>query len=111
MLFRNLWRRRKRESMDRLVYRRIYRTEDGRLYFKFSFETQNDGKYRVYVDEGPLYSAYRRDDSLAATHRLRDGARTHVCWSDPLSTFEAAKTVAKFWAEKTALYLKTGKRF
>jgi hypothetical protein len=91
--------------------RRTYRTEDGRFFFRFCFETISGGVYRIYIDDAPSYSAYGRDESLHATHRLRDGGRFYVCWTDSLRTFEHAKSVAKLWAEATARYLKTGQRF
>lgn len=91
--------------------RRTYRSEDGRFYFRFSFEALAGNTYRIYIDDSPCYAVFGRDDSLHATHRLTDGGRYYVCWTDPIRTFDAAKSVAKLWAEKTARYLKTGQRF
>ena len=91
--------------------RRIYRTADGRFYFRFSFESQPNATFRVYVEEAPSYAAFRRDESFHATHRLRDGSRNYICWTDPLRTFKDAKAVAKAWAESTGRYLISGRRF
>lgn len=94
-----------------MTQRMIYRTEDGRFYFKFSFESQTDSTFRVYVEATPPYAAYHRDESSQATHRLTDGGRKYICWTDPLRTFEDAQAVAKAWAENTAQYLVSGRRF
>ena len=87
----------------------FYRTKDGRADYHFSFEEQSDGTWRAYILDQPSYRS--RDTSAHATHRLSDGSRKYVCWTDPLYSLTKAKQVASFWADKTQKYIRTGKKF
>jgi hypothetical protein len=93
-----------------MTTRRTYRRQDGRFFFDFTFALRSDGTWRIYLETQPPYSSYGRDDSLRATHRLNDGQH-YVCWTGPIRSLDEAKSVAKLWAEKTAEYLTTGRRF
>jgi len=92
------------------VARRIfYRTKDGLADYKFSFEQQRDGTWRVYIEDQPSYGI--RDTGAHPTHRLSDGERKYICWTLPLPTEQAARQVAAMWADATQEYIRTGKRF
>lgn len=84
-----------------------YRTKDGLADYGFSFERQSDSSWRVYVDSMPSYG--RRDTSLSVTHRLTDGGRYYVCWSQKLRSEADARKVAAKWADLTQEYIKTGR--
>jgi len=90
------------------AYRTLYRTRDGAADYGFSIE-RCGGEYRVYITRQPAYG--RRDTSLDATHRLRDGGRYYVCWTRPIRSVEDAKAVARAWAESTQRYVRSGQRF
>lgn len=87
-----------------------YRTRNGLFYITFSFEQIPIG-WRIYVETPPPYDSYGRDGGAHASHRLNDGSRSYVCWSQPLDTFAQAKSVARAWAEATSDYLLHGVSF
>jgi broad specificity polyphosphatase/5'/3'-nucleotidase SurE len=87
----------------------FYRTRDGREDYQFSFEQQRDGTWRAYIESQPNYGG--RDSDAHTTHRLSDGSRKYVCWTDPLDTLAQAKQVAAMWSDATQEYIRTGKRF
>lgn len=86
-----------------------YHTKDGRTFYQFSVERQSDGTFRPYILTEPDYRG--RDASSLKTHRNSDGDRRYVCWTKPLQSEQAARTVAKDWAEATQEYIRTGKPF
>ncbi len=86
----------------------VYQTGFGNVY-KFSFEKQADGSYRVYIINQPSYGS--RETSMYTTHRLADGSRNYVCWDRPLMNLEEAKKVAAGWATRTDRYILTGQPF
>jgi hypothetical protein len=83
-----------------------YRTKDGMADYKFSFEYLNGSGYRAYILDMPSYGG--RDKSLHITHRLKDGERYYICWSQPLHTLEDLKKVVAFWSDLTQTYIRTG---
>jgi hypothetical protein len=86
-----------------------YRTKDGRADYRFSFEEQQDGTWRAYIEEQPSYCG--RPTDAHATHRLSDNNRKYVCWTDPLKSLAEAKSVAALWADATQKYIQTGQTF
>jgi hypothetical protein len=86
-----------------------YRTKDGRADYGFSFEQLSDGSWRAYIENQPSYGG--RDDSGHATHRLSDGSRQFVCWTDPVWSLDGIKQIAAKWADATQQYIQTGRRF
>src|SRR5262249_11411635 len=85
-----------------------YRTQNGMADYKFSFEKQLDGNWRVYILAQPSYGAWPTD--AQATHRLVDKrGRFYICWTDPLRTEFDAQRVAALWADATQVYIKTGR--
>ena len=86
-----------------------YRTKDGRADYSFSFEQQPDGAWRAYIADQPSYQG--REDDAHTTHRLSDGGRKYVCWTDPLRSLEQVKQVAAMWADATQKYIQSGTRF
>jgi hypothetical protein len=83
-----------------------YRTKDGQADYQFSFENQSDGTWLVYIESQPSYRG--RSEDAHETHRFTDGIRDYICWTDPILSFEDAKTIAATWADKTQNYIKTG---
>lgn len=90
-------------------HRAYYRTSDGMADYYFSFEKQPWGEWRVYIEAQPPYG--NRSENLHKTHRLTDGSRKYVCWTNPLNSLEEAKQVAALWADKTQEYIRAGSSF
>lgn len=86
-----------------------YRTRDGRADYGFSFERLPNGTFRAYIDSQPSYQG--RDEGAHPTHRLRDGSRPYVCWTDPVRSEDHIRQVAATWADATQEYIRTGRRF
>jgi hypothetical protein len=86
-----------------------YRTRDGLADYQFGFEQQPDRTWRAYILAQPGYGS--RDESLHATHRLRDGNGYYVCWKGTLGSLDQVKSVAALWADKTQEYIRSGRRF
>lgn len=86
-----------------------YRTKDAKADFGFDFEQQNDGTWRAYIVQQPSYQG--RAEDAHATHRLTHSSRKYVCWTHPLPTLEAAKSVSALWADETQKYIRTGSAF
>jgi hypothetical protein len=86
-----------------------YRTKDGQSDYLFSFEKQPDGTWLAFILKQPSYGNRATDNH--STHRLQEGDRDYVCWTDPLETKEQAKAVAALWADATQEYIKNGTRF
>lgn len=87
----------------------LYRTRLGRVDYRFSFELESAGSWRVYIMDQPSYG--QRASDAHTTHRLSSGGRQYVCWTTRLRTLEEAKQVAALWAEATQNYIRTGTRF
>lgn len=90
-------------------HRAYYRTRDGAADYLFIFEEQPDGTWRAYIEQQPSYRGRATD--AHSTHRLSDGDRKFVCWTEALQTLEEAKRVAALWADKTQEYIRTGRGF
>ena len=86
-----------------------YRTKDGLADYQFSFEEESDGTWRAYILDQPDYCG--RPDDCHSTHRLTDGGRHYVCWTNPLYSEQEARRVAAAWADATQAYMRLGKRF
>ena len=86
-----------------------YRSKDGKSDYLFSFEKQRDGTWMAFILKQPSYGARATDNH--STHRLQEGGRNYVCWTDPLETQEDAREVAALWADATQEYIKNGTRF
>lgn len=87
-----------------------YRTTDGAADYRFSFEEQDDGTWRAYIERQPSYRG--RDTDAHGTHRLTaDDGRRYICWTDPLGSLAEAKQVAALWADATQEYIRTGNKF
>ncbi len=87
--------------------RTYYRTRDGQADYGFSIERQRDSSYRVYIESMPGYGS--RNTGVHVTHRLSDGGRNYICWSESLGSEQAAKQVAARWADMTQEYIRTGR--
>jgi hypothetical protein len=92
--------RNQEERMKKNIY---YRTKDGRADYGFSLEEQNDGSLRAYVESMPSYGS--RSTSLHTTHRLTDGNRHYVCWSEDINDEDGLKEVVASWSDKTQEYI------
>lgn len=86
-----------------------YRTQDGSRDYAFRFHQTQDGSFRIYILDGPVYGT--RDQDSHSTHRLHDSEGAFICWSSRIDSHEDAKRIAALWAESTEKYRKTGKRF
>ena len=62
--------------------------------------------YRAYIEEAPSYG--RRSESLSATHRLRDGNRYYICWSEKIKSCEQMEAVIRLWTRATVMYIADG---
>lgn len=86
-----------------------YRVESGRTDYGFSLEPQANGQWRIYITMQPSYGSQPTD--CHSTHRLTDGGRQYICWQGAIPSEDAARGVAKLWAEKTERYILRGERF
>ena len=89
-------------------HRAVYRTSDGAADYAFSFETQEDSCWRVYIENQPTYQG--GSDDPAITQRGCDGIRSYIDWSRPIESLSDAKIVAAIWADKIQEYIKVGRR-
>jgi len=88
------------------TFRAFYRTKDGQEDYEFSFERQSDGAWRIYIEDQPEYNG--RPTDAHSTHRLSDGGRKYVCWTNTIRSLDEAKEVAAMWADATQKYIRTG---
>ena len=86
-----------------------YRTKDGQADYRFTFENQSNGTWRVYIASQPSYRG--RSEGAHETHRLTDGGRKYICWTTAIRSLPEAKQVAALWSDKTQDYIRTGARF
>jgi hypothetical protein len=89
-----------------------YRPRHSRCPFTFNLVKQPDGEVRIYILSGPSYRSRPTDGH--STHRYVDQRnRRCVCIEHSLrpTNFRDAKSWARYWADKTALYIKTGRPF
>lgn len=77
------------------------------MTFRFDFIQLESGLWRMYIVRQPSYET--RSTSSLATHRLNDARGTYVCWDAPITTLDAAKGVARAWADATQVYIETGR--
>ena len=87
------------------TFRKSYRA--GGFDFSFSFERQADGRWRAYIERGMPYG--RRGSGLHVTHRLKSGSRHYVCFTPEPTSLRAMAKVAAYWADMTAVYVRTGR--
>lgn len=86
-----------------------YRTQNGRSDYRFRLSQLPCGGYRIYILRHPGYGS--RHAGPVVTHRLSDSRGDYVCWTERLSSREAARRVAAAWADKTEDYILHGTRF
>lgn len=70
--------------------------------FSFNYKRQHDG-YRAYITSQPDYR--NRSTSLSDTHRLRDGDKYYICWSQPIPTEQLMDGVVALWCRATVMYI------
>ncbi len=90
-------------------HRCYYRTTDGLADYEFQFEERLFGEWRVYILDQPNYGFRASDDHT--THRIYDGSKYYICWTDKIRSLSDAKKVASKWADATQLYIKYGIKF
>ena len=83
-----------------------YRTTDGSADYRFSFEEQSNGDWRIYIEWQPSYQG--RPTGAHPTHRYSDDSRSYVCWTEELRSLSDARKVAALWADGTQNYIRTG---
>lgn len=89
----------------------VYRTKDGRAYFKFRF-VQAGSRYEMDIIQMPSYGS--RSQSQHNTHRLnsnRGGSRVCVGDASSVRSLSDARKWARNWCEETWKYIQTGERF
>src|SRR5262245_48181596 len=89
-----------------------YRSRHIRKPFTFNLVKQPDGEVRIYILDGPSYG-YRATNGHS-THRYFDTHhRPYVCIDHSLrpTNLHDARSWARYWADKTARYIKTGRSF
>lgn len=89
-----------------------YRSHHVRHPFTFNLVKQSDGEVRIYILDGPSYGSRATDGH--STHRYFDhGNRPYVCIEQRLrpTNLHDARSWARYWADKTAQYVKTGRPF
>lgn len=89
----------------------VYRTNDGRGYFKFRFVEENGGTWRADIQAQPPYGS--RASDLHSSHRLpSSGARTghKICYAHRPGSMRDAQKWAETWAEATWTWINEGRR-
>ncbi len=82
-------------------------TYRGRSYhFEFQITNSPSQGFRAYIQEAPSYGL--RDESLSATHRLRDGDRYYICWNSRINDRSAMIAVIELWTKATVMYIADG---
>jgi hypothetical protein len=101
----------KNKKKTKIMKIEIYTTKAG-MKFKFGFEEREvnqEKHFTVLILEQPGYAG--RDDSLHATHRIREGDNCLIDWPGPAPTLDDAKIVAACWSDLTERYIAHGKPF
>lgn len=79
----------------------------GRTYdFTFRYEHDSTNGYRAFIESMPGYGA--RSSALTATHRLKEGNRHYVCWSEKIWSEEALDAVVSLWCRASVMYIVLG---
>jgi hypothetical protein len=89
-----------------------YRSRHIRHPFVFNLVKQPDGEVRIYIVDSPSYRSRQTDGH--STHRYQDQSnRYYVCVDHSLrpTNFHDARSWARYWADKTAQYMRTGRPF
>ncbi|WP_413207709.1 hypothetical protein [Rhodospirillum sp. A1_3_36] len=78
--------------------------------FRYVKDLGSPGKVKVYIESQPSYGG--RDTSLDVIHRwpAKDGAPPYICFKEAFkpSSFAEAQRLARGWADKTDVYIRTG---
>ena len=85
-----------------------YRSRHIRHPFVFNLVRQPDGEVRIYIVNSPSYRSRPTDGH--STHRYLDQFdRYYVCVDHSLrpTNFHDARSWARYWADKTAQYMRT----
>lgn len=79
--------------------------------FCFRIVERWNGECRIYIVDQPSYCGWPTDGH--STHRYRDDNGYFVCVRDDLipTNFSHAKAWARYWAERTTDYIRTGRPF
>ena len=88
-------------------FRKFYRTKDGLTDYAFSFEELSSGEWRAYIIGQPDYNG--RNQSVEETHRLSEGERKYICWTDKVYSLADMMNISMLWAEGTQSYVRTGR--
>ncbi|AWB08189.1 hypothetical protein A6A40_24500 (plasmid) [Azospirillum humicireducens] len=78
--------------------------------FRYVQDNKAPGKIKVYVEQQPSYG--NRDTSVSIIHRWsgENGSPPYICFKDEYkpSTLANAQRLARGWADKTDVYIRTG---
>lgn len=89
----------------------IYRTNDGRAFFRFRFVPETGGAWRADIQEQPSYGS--RASDLHSSHRLSSGSAGtgyKICYASSPKSLRDAQKFAETWAEATWVWIKDGRR-
>ncbi len=89
-------------------HRMSYTASDGKSNFRFEL-CELPESWRIYICQQPSYGKRAADASIV--HRLATGPRNYICWTGKIATRGQAEALARLWADKTAEYIATGRRF
>ena len=89
----------------------VYRTNDGRAYFRFRFVEEGGGAWRADIQDQPSYGG--RASDLHSSHRLPSssaGTGHKICYANPPRSLRDAQKWAETWAEATWTWINEGRR-
>lgn len=74
--------------------------------FTFKYEYDQSNGYRAFILSAPSYR--NRSDLLTDTHRMKEGNRHYVCWSEKIWSEESLDAVVALWCRATVMYIVLG---
>ncbi len=82
-----------------------YKTQDNRAVYEFDFVERPDG-WRCYIRNQPAYS---RPAEQSVAHWLQDVHGRYICFTGRLGTLTEARVLAAAWADRTQVFIQTGR--
>ena len=77
-----------------------------RYEFEFEYCYDSEHGYRAYILHSPGYA--NRSTALTRTHRIKEGNRYYVCWSEKITSSESLDAVVGLWCRATVMYIVLG---
>lgn len=88
----------------------VYHSKNGPGQYVFIFQNQPDGKWRSYLvapSDDQVPSASSKESRIKGS----GGSSQIVAFTEPVDSFELARSLAAFWADASEKYLRQGRRF